>query len=103
MSVTTQQRDVNMNVSSGQTEMETEDTVLLAVPLTEGNPSSTTAEADSGFGNHSPSSNYSCPSPASSVSSFSNSTSSLSEDLDSSEEENLSPPKIPPKVDKKPC
>lgn len=104
MSVTTQMRDVNMNVSSGQTEMEVEDTVLLTVhqSQTESNPSSTTAEADSGLGNHSPSSNYSCPSPASSVSSFSNDTSSLSDDLDSSEEENLSPPKIPSSADKKP-
>lgn len=104
MSVTTQLRDVNMNVSSGQSDMEAEDTVLLAVPQsrTERNASSTTAEADSGLGIHSPSSNYSCPSPASSVSSFSNDTSSLSDDLDSSEEENLSPPKILSSADKKP-
>lgn len=104
MSVTTQLRDINMNVSSGQTEMEAEDTVFLAMPRTrtEPNPSSTTAEADSGLGNHSPSSNYSCPSPASSVSSFSNDTSSLSDDLDSSEEENLSPPKMLSSANKKP-
>lgn len=102
MSVTTQQTDVNMNVSSGQTEIEAEDSVLVAVPRTEINPTSTTAEADSGLSNPSPPNNYSSPSPASSESSFSNDTSSLSDDLDSSEEENLAPPKILSSDDKKP-
>lgn len=101
MSVSTQQTDVNMNVSSGQTEIDAEDSVLSTVPRVGINPSSTTVEADSGLSNPSPASNYSSPSPASSVSSFSD-TSSLSDDLDSSEEENLSPPKILSSDDKKP-
>ncbi|KAG0722713.1 CLOCK-interacting pacemaker [Chionoecetes opilio] len=93
MSVSMQQTDVNMNVASDQRDMEAEDSFLSAGPQVEVNLASTIMEADSGFSCHSPQSDFS-PSPASSISNFSNDTSSLSEDLSSSEDENLSPPKL---------